>query len=158
MSPYGENKEDYSDLPPNQRKKRLQQKLDEIAAKIQQETAAREGLMKMKGVYEQNPSMGNPMSIEGQLNESSHVLEKLRMEQYKFQQYLEEAQAITQDGSNMSPSAPQRRLTNGGGSRRNNRHSGGSGGEEESLSRSASDSSVANNKQSTPGTPLPSHQ
>ena len=43
------------------------------------------------------------------------------------------------------------------------RNSGGSGGEEESLSRSASDSSVSNpinnhnNKQSAPGTPLPSH-
>lgn len=41
LSPYGENKEDYSDLPPNQRKKKLQQRLEEIAAKIQQETAAR---------------------------------------------------------------------------------------------------------------------
>jgi hypothetical protein len=40
-----------------------------------QETAARDGLMKMKAVYEQNPALGDPMSIEGQLNESGHKLD-----------------------------------------------------------------------------------
>lgn len=89
---YGDGaKEDCSDLPPNQRKKRLQQRLDEIQAKIQQETAARDGLMKMKGVYEQNPALGDPMSIEGQLNQSSNKLDKLGVELAKFQGYLEEA-------------------------------------------------------------------
>lgn len=89
---YGDGaKEDCSDLPPNQRKKRLQQRLDEIQAKIQQETAARDGLMKMKGVYEQNPALGDPMSIEGQLNQSSHKLDKLGAELTKFQGYLDEA-------------------------------------------------------------------
>ncbi|KAG8035875.1 hypothetical protein G9C98_003001 [Cotesia typhae] len=71
---YGDGaKEDCSDLPPNQRKKRLQQRLDEIQAKIAQETAARDALMKMKGVYEQNPALGDPMSIEGQLNQSGSI-------------------------------------------------------------------------------------
>jgi hypothetical protein len=41
FSSYGDNKEDYSDLPPNQRKKKLQLRVEDIAAKIQQETAAR---------------------------------------------------------------------------------------------------------------------
>ncbi|XP_034234292.1 formin-binding protein 1-like isoform X1 [Thrips palmi] len=167
LSPYGENKEDYSDLPPNQRKKKLQQRLEEISAKIQQETAARDGLMKMKGVYEQNPALGDPMSIEGQLNESGHKLDKLRQEQHKFQMYLEDAQDNGASIMNVSPSVPGRRLKSqpprliNGAGQRNHRHSGGSGGEEESLSRSASDSSVSNpttnNKQSAPGTPLPSH-
>lgn len=65
--------------------------MDEIQAKIQQETAARDGLMKMKGVYEQNPALGDPMSIEGQLNQSSHKLDKLGTELTKFQGYLDEA-------------------------------------------------------------------
>lgn len=78
-------------MPPNQRKKRLQQRLDEIHAKIQQETAARDGLMKMKGVYEQNPALGDPTSIQGQLNESSQKLDKLGTELIKFQGYLEDA-------------------------------------------------------------------
>lgn len=78
-------------MPPNQRKKRLQQRLDEIQIKIHQETAARDALMKMKGVYEQNPALGDPMSIEGQLNQSSQKLDKLGIELIKFQGYLDEA-------------------------------------------------------------------
>lgn len=41
LSSYGDNKEDFSDLPPNQRKKKLQMKIEEVLSKIQQETAAR---------------------------------------------------------------------------------------------------------------------
>jgi hypothetical protein len=41
FSSYGDNKEDFSDLPPNQRKKKLQLRVEDITAKIQQETAAR---------------------------------------------------------------------------------------------------------------------
>ena len=65
-----ETKEDFSDLPPNQRKKKLQQRIDEINTRLLQETATRDGLMKMKGVYEQNRALGDPLSIEGQLAES----------------------------------------------------------------------------------------
>ncbi|XP_078045520.1 formin-binding protein 1-like Cip4 isoform X5 [Augochlora pura] len=161
---YGDGaKEDCSDLPPNQRKKRLQQRLDEIQAKIQQETAARDGLMKMKGVYEQNPALGDPMSIEGQLNQSSNKLDKLGAELAKFQGYLEEA--MRAGVSLSSPSqAPRKPTSNGSATRplssRRSSHSGG----EESLSRSASDSSVSNananqpiHKKSAPGTPQPTH-
>ncbi|XP_053987263.1 formin-binding protein 1-like isoform X5 [Hylaeus anthracinus] len=160
---FSSNKEDCSDLPPNQRKKRLQQRLDEIQAKIQQETAARDGLMKMKGVYEQNPALGDPMSIEGQLNQSSNKLDKLGAELAKFQGYLEEA--MRAGVSLSSPSqAPRKPTSNGSATRplssRRSSHSGG----EESLSRSASDSSVSNvnanqpmNKKSAPSTPQPTH-
>ncbi|XP_014604305.1 PREDICTED: formin-binding protein 1-like isoform X3 [Polistes canadensis] len=161
---YGDGaKEDCSDLPPNQRKKRLQHKLDEIQAKIQQETAARDGLMKMKGVYEQNPALGDPMSIEGQLNQSSNKLDKLGAELTKFQGYLEEA--MRAGVSLSSPSQVQRKPTSNGSATRplSSRRSSHSGGEE-SLSRSASDSSVSNananqpvHKKSAPGTPQPSH-
>ncbi|XP_033228165.1 formin-binding protein 1-like isoform X2 [Belonocnema kinseyi] len=161
---YGDGaKEDCSDLPPNQRKKRLQQRLDEIQAKIQQETAARDGLMKMKGVYEQNPALGDPMTVESQLNQSSNKLDKLGAELIKFQGYLEEA--MKAGVSLSSPSQVQRKPTTNGSvtrplSSRRSSHSGG----EESLSRSASDSSVSNtnanqqdNKKSAPGTPQPTH-
>ncbi|XP_046670804.1 formin-binding protein 1-like isoform X1 [Homalodisca vitripennis] len=155
LSSYGDNKEDFSDLPPNQRKKRLQMKIEEILAKIQQETAARDGLMKMKGVYEANPSMGDPMTIEGQLNASSHNLEKLRLELHKYQGFLEEVEGGSPANRRHNAGTPQHN-----GIQRQHRNSGGSGGEEESLSRSASDSSVSanhNHKQSAPGTPLPAH-
>jgi len=73
--------------------------------------------MKMKGVYEQNPALGDPMSIEGQLNESGHKLDKLRQELQKYQSYLEEAIESVNNKSgqqsgvvlSVSPSAPSRR-------------------------------------------------
>uniref|UniRef100_A0ABD2W0D1 Formin-binding protein 1-like n=1 Tax=Trichogramma kaykai TaxID=54128 RepID=A0ABD2W0D1_9HYME len=160
---YGDGqKEDYSDLPPNQRKKRLQQRIDEIQAKIQQESAAHDGLTKMKGVYEQNPALGDPLTIESQLTQSTNKLEKLAADLAKYQGYLDEA---IKAGVNLSsPSQLQRKPTTNGSATRplSSRRSSHSGGEE-SLSRSASDSSVSNatanqaNKKSAPSTPQPTH-
>ncbi|XP_019874134.2 formin-binding protein 1-like isoform X2 [Aethina tumida] len=156
-----DGKEDLSDLPPNQRRKKLQLKIEELKAKVAQETAARDGLMKMKTVYEANPALGDPMSIEGQLNECYQRLDKFQNELKRHQGYYEEAVKSIQTGggtnngqNNSLTNSP--RLTNGGAP--HHRNSGGSAGEEESLSRSASDTSVTNptlnhNKQSAPGTP-----
>ena len=63
-----------------------------------QETAARDGLMKMKTVYEANPALGDPMSIQGQLTENGHRLDKLRSDYRRYQAWLEEADG----GSNIS--------------------------------------------------------
>ena len=41
--------------------------------------------MKMKGVYESNPALGDPMTIESQLKENTQNLERLRLELHKFQ-------------------------------------------------------------------------
>lgn len=118
--------------------------------------------MKMKGVYEQNPALGDPMSIEGQLNESGHKLDKFRQELHKYQCYLDEMDGKT---SSVLTNSPNRKRalqhTNlNGASPRGSSHSHRNSGSDESLSRSASDSSVSNpvnHKQSAPGTPLPSH-
>ncbi|XP_018328161.1 formin-binding protein 1-like isoform X2 [Agrilus planipennis] len=155
-----DGKEDFSDLAPNQRRKKLMQKVEELQTKVAQETATRDGLMKMKGVYESNPALGDPMTVEGQLNECSHKLEKLQMDLKRYQGYLEEA--VKSIGFNPPPSQTNSpRLQNGGGLHhsRLHRNSGGSAAEEESLSRSGSDSSVTNPSQnhnrhfSAPGTP-----
>lgn len=61
-----DGKEDLSELPPNQRRKKLASKVEELKNKIAQETAARDGLMKMKGVYEANPALGDPRSVESE--------------------------------------------------------------------------------------------
>jgi formin-binding protein 1 len=65
--------------------------VQELQTKVQQEQAARDGLMKMKGVYEANSLLGDPMTVEGQLNEAEHKLEKLRSELRKYQQLLDQA-------------------------------------------------------------------
>lgn len=134
--------EDFSELPPNQRRKKLQAKIDDLTAKISQETAARDGLMKMKTVYEANPALGDPMSIQGQLTENGQRLDKLRSELKRYQIWLEEAEGRGGPGS---PASSISARTNGTGS--SPRRSSVSD-EVESLSRSASDSSVNHNKNS----------
>ncbi|XP_055913360.1 formin-binding protein 1-like isoform X3 [Eupeodes corollae] len=140
--------EDFSDLPPNQQRKKLQAKIAELQQKISQETAARDGLMKMKVVYEANPSLGNPMTIEGQLNASETNLTNLNDDLKKFQGYLEKANSA--HVANNSPQA--NRIYHNG--HRVSRHSNGStednndDGEDQhddagSLSRSDSEENVA---------------
>jgi len=131
---FTQSKEDFSELPPNQRRKKLQNKIDEYTAKISQETAARDGLMKMKTVYEANPALGDPMSIQGQLTENGQRLDKLRSELRRYQGWLEDC-----EGRAGSPASSISNRTNGNGAspRRNSVSD-----EVESLSRSASDSSV----------------
>ncbi|XP_016966059.1 formin-binding protein 1-like isoform X14 [Drosophila biarmipes] len=114
-------KEDFSDLPPNQRRKKLQGKIAELTQSIAQETKARDGLMKMKIVYEANSSLGNPMTVEGQLNESEHKLEKLKVDLKKYQDFLEKACQVP--AATSSPQASRNQLQNG---HRTSRHSNGS--------------------------------
>ncbi|XP_055846681.1 formin-binding protein 1-like isoform X3 [Episyrphus balteatus] len=140
--------EDFSDLPPNQQRKKLQAKIRELQQKIAQETAARDGLMKMKVVYEANPSLGNPMTIEGQLNASETNLTNLNDDLKKFQGYLEKVNSA--HVANNSPQA--NRIYHNG--HRVSRHSNGStednndDGDDQhddagSLSRSDSEENVA---------------
>ena len=44
--------------------------------------------MKMKQVYEGNPALGDPMSIQGQLTENEKRLTTLQSEKKKFQASL----------------------------------------------------------------------
>ena len=90
-----EPKEDYSDLAPNQRRKKLQQRIDEINTRILQETATRDGLMKMKGVYEQNRALGDPLSIEGQLTESGQRYIAIQILSLVCQNWKNHAQLFT---------------------------------------------------------------
>lgn len=121
-------KEDFSDLPPTQRRKKLMGKVQELQQKVAQEQAASEGLMKMKGVYEANSLLGDPRSVEEQLNESVNKLDKLRLELQRYQKLLDQAncQSIAQH------SPQSNRTVNGvnGGQRSsslsNYRHSNGS--------------------------------
>ncbi|XP_037081869.1 LOW QUALITY PROTEIN: cdc42-interacting protein 4-like [Pollicipes pollicipes] len=101
-------KEDLDSLPPNQRRKRIRQKIADVTSKINQETATRDGLMKMKGVYEGNPALGDPMTIESQLRENTQRLEKLRCELQKYQGLLDtngQRSSLSEPESNLSRSA-----------------------------------------------------
>ncbi|KAK8399962.1 hypothetical protein O3P69_002972 [Scylla paramamosain] len=146
-------KEDFSDLPPNQRKKRIQQRIDDVTTKLHQETAAKDGLLKMKEVYEGNPSLGDPMSITGQLSDSCQRIEKLRTELQRYQAMLDDVDGDGIGGGGAAsggPSTPNASLArhhsnvmsphhhhNGGASPRSSVTSHRTSLSDESLSRSS---------------------
>jgi len=45
----------------------------------------RDGLLKMQDVFSKNPKMGDPASLSSQLDENSHVLDKLQQEIRKYE-------------------------------------------------------------------------
>uniref|UniRef100_A0A8C1D8S6 Formin binding protein 1a n=1 Tax=Cyprinus carpio carpio TaxID=630221 RepID=A0A8C1D8S6_CYPCA len=72
-------------LPPEQRRKKLQAKLNDINKDIQKEMDQRDALTKMKDVYIKNPHLGDPDSIDPRLEEITQSLEKLQLEAHKFE-------------------------------------------------------------------------
>ncbi|CAH1786841.1 unnamed protein product [Owenia fusiformis] len=133
------NKEDFSNLPPNQQKKKLNQKIDNFKQLIAKDTAERDGMVKMRDVYVQNPALGDPSSLDKQLEENAQKLDSLKQEMQKYETYL-----ATAEGKFTPPTAQ----------RTNNRTGRNSLSSEDSssITRSASDISC-----STQGTPSIKH-
>ncbi|XP_055576973.1 formin-binding protein 1 isoform X13 [Falco biarmicus] len=88
----GAGPEDFSHLPPEQRRKKLQQKVDELNKDIQKEMDQRDALTKMKDVYIKNPQMGDAASVDHRLAELGQNIEKLRLEAQKFEGWLAEVE------------------------------------------------------------------
>uniref|UniRef100_A0A3B5A926 Formin binding protein 1 like n=1 Tax=Stegastes partitus TaxID=144197 RepID=A0A3B5A926_9TELE len=84
--------EDFSHLPPEQRRKRLQQRIDELSKELQKEMDQRDALNKMKDVYEKNPQMGDPNSLQPKISETICNMEKLRSEIHKNETWLSEVE------------------------------------------------------------------
>ncbi|XP_031425981.1 formin-binding protein 1a isoform X6 [Clupea harengus] len=100
----GTGSEDYSHLPPEQRRKKLQAKLNDITKDLQKEIDQRDALTKMKDVYIKNPHMGDPSSVDPRLEEIAHNMEKLQQEAQKFESWLADV-----EGKLLEKSDPQRR-------------------------------------------------
>ncbi|XP_028740481.1 formin-binding protein 1 isoform X9 [Peromyscus leucopus] len=88
----GATPEDFSNLPPEQRRKKLQQKVDDLNKEIQKEMDQRDAITKMKDVYLKNPQMGDPASLDHKLAEAAQNIEKLRLETQKFEAWLAEVE------------------------------------------------------------------
>ncbi|XP_053709378.1 formin-binding protein 1 isoform X5 [Synchiropus splendidus] len=88
----GSGPEDFSHLPPEQRRKKLQGKLDDLNKDIQKEMDQRDALAKMKDVYVKNPQMGDPASVDPRLSEIAQNIEKLQLEVQKFEGWLAEVE------------------------------------------------------------------
>ena len=72
----------------------------------------RDGLLKMKEVYESNASLGDPMTITGQLTDSYTRIEKLKTELERYQSMLEDAE---NEPHQLSATLPAGSVSSGGG-------------------------------------------
>ncbi|XP_076860342.1 formin-binding protein 1a isoform X2 [Brachyhypopomus gauderio] len=104
----GTVQEDYSHLPPEQRRKKLQAKLNDISKEIQKEMDQRDALTKMKDVYIKNPHMGDPNSVDPRLEEVRQSIEKFQLEAHKYEGWLTdvERKLLESSGSQRRQSAP----------------------------------------------------
>ncbi|XP_055955143.1 formin-binding protein 1 isoform X2 [Patella vulgata] len=130
-----DQKEDFSDLPPNQRRRKLTQKIDSIKKEMAKESAEREGMLKMKDVYCNNPALGDPTTLDKKVEENAQKIDGLRQELQKFEGYLSDAE------NNSSRGRDKRNSTS-----------------DDSISMTASESSVIQRQDnSLPGTPQTQH-
>uniref|UniRef100_A0A671UWT3 Formin-binding protein 1-like n=1 Tax=Sparus aurata TaxID=8175 RepID=A0A671UWT3_SPAAU len=83
----GSSPADCSHLPPEQRRKKLQTRINNINQEIQREREQRDALLKMREVYEQSPQMGDAGSLEPRLEEVKQSLQKLEEELRRNQVY-----------------------------------------------------------------------
>lgn len=101
-------KEDYSHLPPNQQKKNLLTKIEEVRQAIAKESNGRDALLKMQDVYRQNTKLGDPSSLDNQLDENAQKLDKLNADLHKWETYLQAAEART---NSLDPNGSMRDLS-----------------------------------------------
>ncbi|XP_060716772.1 thyroid hormone receptor interactor 10b isoform X2 [Tachysurus vachellii] len=94
--------EDFSHLPTDQRKKRLQEKIDEVSKELQKETDQSEALNKMKRVYEQNRDLGDPNSLGPQINQTTQNINRLKGDLTRYQMWLTEAGGVSTQNSNQT--------------------------------------------------------
>lgn len=99
-------KDDFSHLPPAQQKKKLQEKIKDLSKDIAKESAQRDGLLKMKDVYTQNPKLGDASSVDKQLTEISGRIDKLQLELQKYSAYLAEAEGKAPPAMNVPQPSP----------------------------------------------------
>uniref|UniRef100_A0A3Q3XG64 Formin binding protein 1a n=1 Tax=Mola mola TaxID=94237 RepID=A0A3Q3XG64_MOLML len=91
----GSGHADCSHLPPEQRWKKLQTRIDNINQEIQREREQRyeDALLKMREVYERSPQMGDASSLEPRLEEVKQSLQQLEDELRRNQAWLTEAES-----------------------------------------------------------------
>uniref|UniRef100_A0A8C6KB47 Thyroid hormone receptor interactor 10 n=1 Tax=Nothobranchius furzeri TaxID=105023 RepID=A0A8C6KB47_NOTFU len=82
---------DFSHLPPEQRKKKLQAKIDDISKDLQKEQDQSDALEKMKDVYVKNSQLGDPARLEPQICQTNQKIGHLKGELAKYETWLSEA-------------------------------------------------------------------
>ncbi|CAJ0583338.1 unnamed protein product, partial [Mesorhabditis spiculigera] len=71
---------DYGTLPPQQRARRLSEKISQLELVMRKNVQAQEGIVRMQATYKENPRLGNPADCDAQLSQYTKEIESLRVE------------------------------------------------------------------------------
>uniref|UniRef100_A0A1I7XGD1 SH3 domain-containing protein n=1 Tax=Heterorhabditis bacteriophora TaxID=37862 RepID=A0A1I7XGD1_HETBA len=99
---------DYGQLPPQQRIRRLQAKINELEKEREKSLQSKDGLAKMQQVYKENPKLGNAADCESQLAQYTKEIDQINQQIVKFRTLLDDANAqnnLPLGGSDTPPSA-----------------------------------------------------
>lgn len=98
-----EPREDYSHLPPEQQKRKLQHKVDSLEAQISKANADKTAMEKMQTIYTQNPKLGDPNAIAQSLEQNSIKISEIQAELDKFKGWLTKVK----EGKSTAPVPPK---------------------------------------------------
>ncbi|CAF2347680.1 unnamed protein product [Rotaria sp. Silwood2] len=80
----------YSTLPPAQRVKKFQEQIMNCKSELEKNQKAKEGLTKMKQVFQENPKFGAEQDVTQQIISIDEHIEKLQAEIKRFESYIAE--------------------------------------------------------------------
>lgn len=86
-----EIREDYGHLPPEQQRRKLQHKIDQLEALINKTVSDRTAMEKMQTIYTDNPKLGDPNAVAQSLEVCQRRMEELGVELDKYKNYLTSA-------------------------------------------------------------------
>ncbi|XP_028313676.1 formin-binding protein 1-like isoform X2 [Gouania willdenowi] len=84
----GSSPSDCSHLEPEQRRKKLQSRIDNISQEIHTQREQRDSLLKLRSVYEHSPQMGDMNSLDPRLDELTQSLQRLEEDLRRNQAWL----------------------------------------------------------------------
>ncbi|XP_022697164.1 formin-binding protein 1-like isoform X2 [Varroa jacobsoni] len=89
--------ETWSDLPPNQRRKKIQKRLNDIRDELAHETNQKDGLRRMRETYEGNSALGDPASLDAESDRCTKRIDSLHQQAQRYQSLLNEIESSTPD-------------------------------------------------------------
>ncbi|KAK0403782.1 hypothetical protein QR680_017119 [Steinernema hermaphroditum] len=84
---------DYGSLPPQQKCRKLQHKIEQLEKEMQTKQQGMNGMTKMQQLYKDNPAMGNASEVESQMATNQKEIDKLATEIERMKKLFREATA-----------------------------------------------------------------
>ncbi|CAJ0935372.1 unnamed protein product, partial [Mesorhabditis belari] len=85
------NDSDYGTLPPQQRARKLQEKISELEGAMRKSAQAHDGLQRMQSTYKENPRLGNPSDCDAQIAQYAKEIDALQQQISKLTLLLNSA-------------------------------------------------------------------